>query len=81
MKKKYLKFYKECMKSGRMPDAGLCFVFGNDDLFNSMFAYQMECFYWGYNGTDKYNRNKVAFTFTPMRQTIVLFLAAMNNEL
>jgi hypothetical protein len=39
--------------------------------------------YWGYDGyeTNEADMYQRAFTFSPLRQNIVLFLAAMNNEL
>jgi hypothetical protein len=84
---KYLDFYKKCMKKGmprdnwlNTPCEGLCESFIQNDL-----------------GTDdldlfepidyQYNSNVPAYwggeigIFTPLRQTVVLFLAAMNNEL
>jgi hypothetical protein len=96
MEKKYLKFYKKCMKAGSLPDDGLCLSLirrGREDkklaLFeptsadNSMILVEGTSYgYWA-SGllTHPDNLNERMYGFTPLRQTIVLFLAAMNNEL
>ncbi len=95
--KKYLKLYKEWIKTGKIgTDSvgnhnGLCNThkLGSDPLFelfipNIEDEVQLEkdglsTSYWA-SGQDKndYDNN---YAFTPLRQTIVLFLAAMNDEL
>jgi hypothetical protein len=83
MKKKYLKFYKECMKTGRMPHSGLCMHFDGDPLFD-LFSIDQPCFrYWAYDGEPipLMFVDYAKYKFTPFRQTIVLLMAAMNNEL
>lgn len=88
MKKKtpYLDFYNLCMKTGLMPKDGLCnslreFGYGCDQfipLHNEADFFM----YWGSDQTaGKVNMREHMFAFNPLRQTIVLFLAAMNNEL
>jgi len=47
--------------------------------------------YWGYDGrnllpmfefnTSKEEADEIRYKFTPLRQNLILFLAAMNNEL
>jgi hypothetical protein len=85
--KRFLNFYKYCVKIGALPSTGLCASFssGELDLFKPDFeSPHTSIYYWAYKGTpiwpseltDDQKRE-----FTPFRQTIVLLLAAMNNEL
>jgi hypothetical protein len=94
-KKKYLPLYYKWMESERLPHNGLCNCFGlcySEDKWESGEGYEdfeimfplpyddvnIECRnYWG--AGEKVRNLHVAFT--PLRQNIVLFLAAMNNEL
>ncbi len=91
-KKKYLEFYEKCMVTGELPNRkGLCNEFGyrygsdekeNPDL-NVFYPPAGEyTTYWGF-GLDLIGNNthKESIAFTPLRQTIVLFMAAMNGEL
>jgi len=84
---KYLEFYKKCMKTGRMPNGrGLCREFGHEELFLLMEpAYtddvrlqnnRMSTIYWASDSIQCH-----LGLFTPLRQNIVLFMAAMNDEL
>jgi hypothetical protein len=84
------------MKKGRMKSDGLCDIFFGDDLFDAFHdsiqyhATYGYSWYWGYNG-EKYEYDWFAFSisqkrsrqykFTTLRQTMVLFMAAMNEEL
>jgi hypothetical protein len=87
-KKKYLKFYQECLDSGRMPDAGLCICLGKRkmEIFQPIgrevnyYDGVLTGLYWAsdVNPGDSFARH---YGFSPTRQNIVLFLAAMNNEL
>lgn len=86
---KYLKLYREWMKTGEMSYAGLCLAIPSDGklFFKTMFKPTtqelIEHEKDGY-GTCYWGRKKgaeSAFAFTPFRQNIILFLAAMNNEL
>lgn len=86
-KKKYLELYKKWLESGKLPTGlGLCNEFGtyasgepekdgigywNDELFATMCPPKYGNSYWG----------GPVGEFTPLRQTIVLFMAAMNDEL
>lgn len=91
--KRHLDFYKKSMKSGHMPEVGLCDCVGYKKLsakllklmYPTVYDQQMlisEGFSTGYwaSGFKTYERNK-SYTFTPLRQTIVLFMAALNDEL
>lgn len=88
----YLEFYKKCMKTGRLPKSGLCGSMDSYESVNLFQGYHPQYTYnwhWGYNGEpypvwdtiSKRMQRKIEFEFTPLRQTVVLFLAAMNNEL
>lgn len=82
------------MKTGLIPGIGLCNSLKGDmrKRLDKVFKPQswseyagVSDGYWGYSGSrlDLLNlpMMRVRFEFTPMRQTIMLFLAAMNNEL
>ena len=87
--KKYLEFYHKCMKTGRLPKTGLCYCFDhNEDI--KLFYPPSDNGFWGYDGRNipglyfkefGVSPYDLRFAFTPLRQNIVLFLAAMNNEL
>lgn len=92
-KKRYLDFYNEFIKTGKMSNDGLCNVFGEKALnlfvpeYDTYFNYAkygdtLATSYWGY-GYDFYEvaDDNVRYSFTPLRQTIVLLMAAMNDEL
>lgn len=77
---KYLPFYKKCVESGMMPAPGLCWSLQWDasiDLFRPKYKS-----YWHYWATDQGDESfEGDKRFNPLRQNIVLFMAAMNNEL
>lgn len=88
----FLDFYEYYMYSGKIPDCGLCNSL--DDLNPlSLFApdtteipnIDIREGYWAYNGENELDTSVAqdvrAYTFTPLRQTIVLFCACINNEL
>jgi len=92
MEKKYLKLYKQWMTSGEMTSGGLCDIFGvYDELFNLVKPdeydkQQLELedlprWLWGYGLPKTGYLNDQFYTFTPLRQNIVLLMAAMNGEL
>lgn len=82
-KKKYLKLYYEWMTRGRIPNNGLCNCFKVDDeLFNLIDPELGEHeSYWGYDGPDLPLIDDLWHSFTPLRQNVVLLMAAMNGEL
>lgn len=79
----HLQFYMDWMPSGLMPHVGLCRCallniisanilqeyFEPDDFYSTVTFWAS-----GENGDFQY-------IFTPLRQTIVLFMAAINNEI
>lgn len=93
MKSKHLDFYMACTKDGILPEWGLCTCARrgliSERLLNIMTPSEADMRqlqkerkgtgFWGSGlGQDNFNRiNK----FTPLRQTIVLFMAAMAGEL
>lgn len=91
-KTKYMDFYTDCMIAGeRLPYGrfGICYSFerfiGRDesDIINELFLpldeeYDKIKHSWWASGS---NTNPLYGEFTTLRQTIVLFLAAMHDEL
>lgn len=95
-RKKYLPLYYKWASKGRIPHFGLCNCFKDCYEFHLLLPEDMNG-YWAYDGEplsadaginmqrdiDRriITRDDARHEFTPLRQTIVLFLAAMNNEL
>lgn len=96
LKKKtpYLDFYKTYLELGCLPKEGLCLSLNHPkrlrlfiptyDEYPSLMP--PEDYLWGYDGAFHASfsgvpREVIETSFSPLRQTIVLFLAAMNNEL
>ena len=86
---KYLSLYYKWMKTGKISDTGLCYALPNGHtIMNLNFKPDGYDGLWGYDGTPYMSYNLtdelyqvIAYDFTPLRQNIVLFLAAMNGEL
>lgn len=88
--KKHLNFYRNTIKEGYMPYSGLCVVANRKNISGKLLEKfeptnedRIQLFeegknrtYWGSDST--LCRRGV---FTPLRQNIVLFMAAMNGEL
>ena len=88
---KYLEYYHEAMKTGKLPGKnGLCMDLDlprtitpttedRHQLSNEGFCSA----YWGAGLPAELfmQGDRLETEFTPLRQTIVLFLAAMNDEL
>lgn len=78
-----------------MPQKGLCSSLNDEDVlfkiispdYNDLARLRAEGLFTGYWGSGISFREAVStdidlqFDFTPLRQTIVLFMAAMNREL
>ena len=90
-KKKYLPLYFKWMRSGRLNDEGLCCnelgdnlkLFEPTEVDTARLIRAGHChIFWGSGGgcNDPYIHGE-EYDFTTLRQTIVLFLAAMNDEL
>lgn len=93
-KKKYLTLYYKFAATGRMKNhpasyinGGICGALHNKDLKNFIELFRPEYYdhsYWGYpkRYPDRGRAIEVAtFGFNELRQNMILFLAAMNNEL
>lgn len=84
MKENYLDLYYKWMETGKLPEYGLCSIFLHDDIFNLIDPENGEGItYWG---CDEFElgveyRCETANVFGPLRQNIVLLMAAMNGEL
>lgn len=87
-KKKYLPLYERLIKSGRLHyGSGLCHEFKRDGLdwqeLREIFEppqsidRHISHFFWG-SGS---NQKELCGVLTPMRQNIVLLMAALNGEL
>lgn len=79
---KHLKFYFSCISNGfEMPKAGLCACswcdFINEEILMMFKPDEAGMFsYWA-----SLKKGQDYYEFTGLRQTIVLFMAAMNGEL
>ena len=80
MKKKYLPLYEKWMEHGLDGHDGLCRAFKSNSIgygtLDRYFFTKREADYYA----DKFIEDAPG-QFTPLRQNIVLLLAAMNNEL
>jgi hypothetical protein len=92
----HLQFYMDCMKHGVMPKSGICintvdcggplsqellylFTPTDDDRIRlAKKGYNTS--YWA-AGIITMDQDKIYDEFTPLRQTIILFMAAINGEL
>jgi len=91
----YLPLYKKWMKTGLTGYSGLCYYFEDSKYFELFIPNTDEKKFWYgtslglvYWGLDRVISDRVIIgdeietqEFTPLRQNIVLFLAAMNGEL
>ncbi len=88
---KYLTFYNKCIKDGKMPHEGLCRCFPSDKKLDLLtpktvnefpFYSNPDSIKWAYWAADGEGSGYQSdFKFTPLRENIVLLMAAMNNEL
>lgn len=89
--KKHLRFYEFCMEIGELPAYGLCVCAKRGYIDNLIWEEYMiplgnasliDFTYWGYDGKF-FNRGNYTYAtkFTPLRQTIVLLMAAIKGEL
>ena len=92
-KKKLIAIYKKALKEKRLPTIGLCSIFkqlglnGLDSNFSlfiptheeetELINQRLSSAYWG-SGADMDSMDKY-YTFTPLRQTILAFLIAMEK--
>jgi hypothetical protein len=76
------------MKAGRLPGKGLCGSLPGDGLLklfapHSHLSLFLNNWYWGYDGEIAilFNAEDLRYEITDFRKTILLFMAAINNEL
>lgn len=95
MKGKLINNYKKWMETGEIPEWGLCFSLKDTDYYQSLklFKPTTEDFkelrknkhttsFWGSEmEASIFNYWQIYYGFTPLRQTIVLFICAMHDEL
>jgi hypothetical protein len=85
----YLALYYNWMRSGRLPNNGLCNSLPKTGELEMLLPLDSNRTYWGYEmcadnpATEIHDSltDKIHYDFTPLRQNIVLFLAAINGEL
>lgn len=84
----YLDFYFRHMKNGVLPSNGLCTCFTHHKLFKLIDPDMGQCLsYWGFDDDPSamsvFDGGEVTrwYSFTQLRQNVVLLMAAMNNEL
>jgi len=90
---KLIDLYKEWMETGEMPEMGLCGCLSEtryaenlslfapteeDDIV--LYKERKPTIYWG-SGEEMNGKTRLCYTFTPLRQTIVLLICAIHNEL
>ncbi len=94
MKKKetpYLDLYIECMETGKLlgPSSGLCGSIPNKQEFLNLFEpnweeiakYNLYFGHWAVSANEDLSPTDRYYKFTTFRQTLVLFMAAINDEL
>lgn len=84
---KHLRFYMDCMETGKMPYCGLC-ICADEELISSSLLKLLDPSFELYNTTIHHylfwasgSEKSMAWQFTTLRQTIVLLMACLNNEL
>lgn len=80
---KHLKFYTDCLKNGEMPKSGLCACSWNYYICEeSLMLFKPDnAGMFSYWASLKKGRYDDCYIFNKLRQNIVLFMAAINNEL
>ena len=83
--KYFLELYKLYLHEGELDAMGLCSCV-KEGYFSSILEkftpyYHLSKAFWGHGGRKSVPFIEQAYTFTPLRQTILLFCAAINNEL
>jgi hypothetical protein len=89
--KKIIDHYKEWVEKGRLPKNGLCFSVPNkykdslylfvptDDDLDELVKLGISGFYWA-SGLTIFDLNKKQ-ALTPLRETIILLICAMHDEI
>lgn len=82
-KKKYLPLYYKWMEAGQLPEFGLCCSLERYDGYDQLlllFAPEDRWEACGFWAATPGNWEDELQQFTPLRQTIVLLMAALNGE-
>jgi hypothetical protein len=89
--KKLIEHYKEWAEEGQLPDYGLCnsvpseyekslLLFKpTDDELDELACLRMAVFFWA-SGLRIFDKNKKQ-ALTPLRETIILLICAMHDEI
>lgn len=92
-KEKLIKLYNESLETGKLPFKGLCVCLLKLDINrNNLYLFKPQSndyfgddilikIFWGYEFNLKENKslNEITCDFTPLRQTILAFLIAMED--
>ena len=84
---KYLDFYYECLETGYLPGSGLCHTdVASTDLFqlikptdediDKLYGEGKPVVWWGMGDFEH-----STYEFSPLRQNLILLMAALNGEL
>lgn len=90
----HLDFYIKCMNDGKLPREGLCrcYKYIDSEMLEDLFSPDDNDFkelrgkgmcqtYWASEAAVDDFSDQCTVSFGPLRQTIVLFMAAINDEL
>lgn len=95
MIKKHIDFYNKYIQTGMLPDQGLCccalsgiidrqllkIMEPTDNDYKDLRAEEISTVYWACGLPANLDDHEKKWPFTPLRQTVILFMAAMNGEL
>lgn len=83
-----LKFYRDCMRTGRLPFGGLCNSLPKQErqvLKDLLSPDMFTRLYWAHSGEFEYLEgceiDEILYSFTPLRQTLVLLLNEIMKDL
>lgn len=92
--KKLIDLYYKWVEDGKLPNIGLCDsipkkylkklkLFEPDELEKiSIIKRGRDVYYWGFEYSPfKYSLDEMSFSFTPLRQSIILPICAMHGEI
>lgn len=95
--KKLLQLYEECMVTGELPEIGLCdsvecmgvqrklkLISPTVGDLDQLIIEGKSIGFWGYEvpyNSGRYSTDGRSYVFTPLRQTLLLLMAALNDEL
>lgn len=82
-KEKLIKIYNKALEKGYLNYTGLCGSLSSENISrDNLFLYSPNKYfmsgYWAYGGKSR-SSYKIVYEFTPLRQTILAFLIAMEE--